>query len=215
MVKIAPSILAADFSILAKEVTDVEQGGADYIHIDVMDGCFVPNISFGPVVIEAIRPLTSLPFDVHLMIEEPGRYITDFVNVGSDLISVHVEACRHLHRTIYQIKEHGVKAGVVLNPATPVEMVREILPDIDLVLLMTVNPGFGGQDFIPAVLNKIEQISRYKEEHGLNFEIEVDGGINRETARLCVEKGANVLVAGSAIFKESDRKKAIQILRGE
>ncbi len=215
MVKIAPSILAADFSILAKEVTDVEQGGADYIHIDVMDGCFVPNISFGPVVIEAIRPLTSLPFDVHLMIEEPGRYITDFVNVGSDLISVHVEACRHLHRTIYQIKEHGVKAGVVLNPATPVEMVREILPDIDLVLLMTVNPGFGGQDFIPAVLNKIEQISHYKEEHGLNFEIEVDGGINRETARLCVEKGANVLVAGSAIFKESDRKKAIQILRGE
>lgn len=215
MVKIAPSILAADFSILAKEVTDVEQGGADYIHIDVMDGRFVPNISFGPVVIEAIRPLTSLPFDVHLMIEEPERYIIDFVNVGSDLISVHVEACRHLHRTIYQIKEHGVKAGVVLNPATPVEMVREILPDIDLVLLMTVNPGFGGQTFIPAVLNKIEQISRYKEEHGLNFEIEVDGGINRETARLCVEKGANVLVAGSAIFKESDRKKAIQILRGE
>lgn len=215
MVKIAPSILAADFSILAKEVTDVEQGGADYIHIDVMDGRFVPNISFGPVVIEAIRPLTSLPFDVHLMIEEPERYITDFVNVGSDLISVHVEACRHLHRTIYQIKEHGVKAGVVLNPATPVEMVREILPDIDLVLLMTVNPGFGGQTFIPAVLNKIEQISRYKEEHGLNFEIEVDGGINQETGRLCVEKGANVLVAGSAIFKESDRKKAIQILRGE
>lgn len=215
MVKIAPSILAADFSILAKEVTDVEQGGADYIHIDVMDGRFVPNISFGPVVIEAIRPLTSLPFDVHLMIEEPERYIIDFVNVGSDLISVHVEACRHLHRTIYQIKEHGVKAGVVLNPATPVEMVREILPDIDLVLLMTVNPGFGGQTFIPAVLNKIEQISRYKEEHGLNFEIEVDGGINQETGRLCVEKGANVLVAGSAIFKESDRKKAIQILRGE
>ena len=215
MVKIAPSILAADFSILAKEVTDVEQGGADYIHIDVMDGGFVPNISFGPVVIEAIRPLTSLPFDVHLMIEEPERYIIDFVNVGSDLISVHVEACRHLHRTIYQIKEHGVKAGVVLNPATPVEMVREILPDIDLVLLMTVNPGFGGQTFIPAVLNKIEQISRYKEEHGLNFEIEVDGGINQETGRLCVEKGANVLVAGSAIFKESDRKKAIQILRGE
>lgn len=215
MVKIAPSILAADFSILAKEVTDVEQGGADYIHIDVMDGHFVPNISFGPVVIEAIRPLTSLPFDVHLMIEEPERYITDFVNVGSDLISVHVEACRHLHRTIYQIKERGVKAGVVLNPATPVEAVREILPDIDLVLLMTVNPGFGGQTFIPGVLKKIEQIARYKEEYGYTFEIEVDGGINQETGRLCVEKGANVLVAGSSIFKEQDRKKAIQLLRGE
>lgn len=215
MVKIAPSILAADFSILAKEVTDVEQGGADYIHIDVMDGHFVPNISFGPVVIEAIRPLTSLPFDVHLMIEEPERYITDFVNVGSDLISVHVEACRHLHRTIYQIKERGVKAGVVLNPATPVEAVREILPDIDLVLLMTVNPGFGGQTFIPGILKKIEQIARYKEEYGYTFEIEVDGGINQETGRLCVEKGANVLVAGSSIFKEQDRKKAIQLLRGE
>mgnify|MGYP001335258537 CR=1 FL=1 len=215
MIKVAPSILAADFSILAKEVTDVEQGGADYIHIDVMDGHFVPNISFGPVVIESIRPLTSIPFDVHLMIEEPEKYIPDFAKVGSDIISVHVEACKHLHRTIYQIKEHGIKAGVVLNPATPFEMVRDVLHDVDLVLLMTVNPGFGGQAFIPGVLNKIEQVARFKKEHDLNLEIEVDGGINKDTAKLCVEKGANVLVAGSAIFNESDRKRAIQLIRGE
>lgn len=213
MIKIAPSILSADFSKLGQEVKDVEQGGADYIHIDVMDGQFVPNITIGPLIVEAIRPVTSLPFDVHLMIEQPENYVQHFVNAGADIISVHVESCRHLHRTIYQIKESGIKAGVVLNPATPVEMVRDILHDIDLVLLMTVNPGFGGQSFIPSVLKKIDQIKRWKDELGLFFEIEVDGGINADTAKLCIEHGADVLVAGSFIFNNKDRKQAIDLIR--
>lgn len=157
MIKIAPSILSADFSILGKEVKDVEKAGADYIHIDVMDGHFVPNITIGPLIVEAIRPVTSLPFDVHLMIENPEKYIQNFVRAGADIISVHTESCRHLHRTIYQIKEQGIKAGVVLNPATPVEMIRDVLTDIDLVLLMTVNPGFGGQTFIPNVLKRLNK----------------------------------------------------------
>ncbi|WP_033829265.1 ribulose-phosphate 3-epimerase [Bacillus andreraoultii] len=213
MIKIAPSILSADFSKLGQEVKDVEQGGADYIHIDVMDGQFVPNITIGPLIVEAIRPVTSLPFDVHLMIEHPENFVQHFVNAGADIISVHVESCTHLHRTIYQIKESGIKAGVVLNPATPVEMVRDILQDIDLVLLMTVNPGFGGQSFIPNVLNKIDQIKRWKDELGLSFEIEVDGGINAETAKLCIEHGVDVLVAGSFIFNNKDRKQAINLIR--
>jgi ribulose-phosphate 3-epimerase len=214
MIKIAPSILSANFASLGEEIRDVEQGGADYIHVDVMDGHFVPNITIGPLIVEAIRPVTNLPLDVHLMIEQPDRYIPAFAKAGADYLSVHVEACPHLHRTIHLIKEHGVKAGVVLNPHTPVEMIQHIIEDVDLVLLMTVNPGFGGQKFIPSVLPKIRQVAQYVKERNLSVEIEVDGGINAETARLCVEAGANVLVAGSAIYNEQDRAAAIRALRG-
>ncbi|OAT73411.1 ribulose-phosphate 3-epimerase [Parageobacillus thermoglucosidasius] len=215
MVKIAPSILSANFAQLAEEIRDVERGGADYIHVDVMDGHFVPNITIGPLIVEAIRPVTKLPLDVHLMIEEPDRYIPVFAKAGADYLSVHVEACPHLHRTIHLIKEHGVKAGVVLNPHTPVEMIQHMIDDVDLVLLMTVNPGFGGQKFIPSVLPKIRQVAQLVKEKGRFVEIEVDGGINAETARLCIEAGANVLVAGSAIYNERDRAAAIRAIRGE
>lgn len=214
MVKIAPSILSADFSRLGEEIKDVEQGGADYIHVDVMDGHFVPNITIGPLIVDAIRPVTKLPLDVHLMIENPDEYIEAFAKAGADYITVHVEACRHLHRTIHHIKSFGVKAGVVLNPATPVETIQHVLADIDMVLLMSVNPGFGGQKFIPDVLSKITAVKKMAQDKGLNIEIEVDGGVNSETAKLCIEAGANVLVAGSAIYNEADREKAISALRG-
>lgn len=214
MVKIAPSILSADFSKLGEEIKDVEKGGADYIHVDVMDGHFVPNITIGPLIVEAIRPITKLPLDVHLMIEHPDQYIEAFANAGADFITVHVEACKHLHRTIHHIKSFGVKAGVVLNPATPVQMIENVIDDIDMVLLMTVNPGFGGQKFIEQVLPKIRQVKDLVDKKGLSVEIEVDGGVNEETARKCVEAGANVLVAGSAIYNEKDRKKAIEKIRG-
>jgi ribulose-phosphate 3-epimerase len=215
MLKIAPSILSADFARLAEEIKDVEKGGADWIHVDVMDGHFVPNITIGPLIVEAVRPHTSLPLDVHLMIENPERYIPDFVKSGADIISVHQEASHHLHRTIYQIKDLGAKAGVVLNPATPVELIKDILPDLDLVLFMSVNPGFGGQSFIPSVVHKIRKCRDWLNEQGItNVDIEVDGGINSETARLCEEAGANVLVAGSAVFNQADRKEAISKIRG-
>ena len=214
MVKIAPSILSADFSNLGEEIKDVERGGADYIHVDVMDGHFVPNITIGPLVVKSIRPITKLPLDVHLMIENPDLYISEFVQAGADIISVHVEACPHLHRTIQLIKSQGVKAGVVLNPATSVETIKHIIKDIDLILFMTVNPGFGGQNFIHSVLPKIEEASRMAKELGLDIEIEVDGGVNEETAKLCVEAGANLLVAGSAVFNTTDRKQAITKIRG-
>ncbi|RAL26469.1 ribulose-phosphate 3-epimerase [Thermoflavimicrobium daqui] len=213
MIKIAPSILSADFARLKEEIDEIEKAGADWIHIDVMDGHFVPNITLGPLVVNAIRPHTSLPLDVHLMIEEPDRYISDFVKAGADYISVHQEACPHLHRTIYHIKEQGVKAGVVINPATPVALIEPILADVDLVLLMTVNPGFGGQKFIASVLPKIAQVRKWMEEKGLDIPIEVDGGVNQETARQVVEAGANVLVAGSAIFGANDRRKALAEIR--
>lgn len=213
MIKIAPSILSADFANLGKDILDVDQGGADYIHIDVMDGHFVPNITIGPLIVEAVRPITKLPLDVHLMIENPDAYIADFAKAGADIISVHVEACRHLHRTIQHIKSQGVKAGVVINPATPVESIIPILNDVDLVLLMTVNPGFGGQAFIHGVLPKIKQVASLVSERGLSIDIEVDGGVNPETAKLCVEAGANVLVAGSAIYNNEDRKQAISSIR--
>ncbi|MFD1360291.1 ribulose-phosphate 3-epimerase [Lentibacillus salinarum] len=210
MTKIAPSILSADFSQLGNEIQDVEKGGADYIHVDVMDGHFVPNITIGPLIVEAIKPHTNLPLDVHLMIENPDQYIPAFAKSGASIITVHQEACPHLHRTIQLIKHSGVKAGVVINPATPVEMIRDILHEVDLVLLMTVNPGFGGQSFIPQVVQKIEQIASLRKDRQLNFEIEVDGGVNRDTAKRCTDAGADVLVAGSAVFKQADRGQAIR-----
>ncbi len=211
--KIAPSILSANFSKLASEIKDVENGGADYIHIDVMDGHFVPNITMGPMVVESIRPLTSLPLDVHLMIENPDNYIASFANAGADYITVHVETCPHLHRTIQLIKDHNVKAGVVLNPATSPETVKQVLPDLDMVLLMTVNPGFGGQSFIESVVPKIEQIRQWANDVNPSLEIEVDGGINHETAAKCAKAGADVFVAGSAIYNQQDRKAAIELIR--
>lgn len=214
MVKIAPSILSADFAKLGEEVAAVDQGGADWIHVDVMDGHFVPNITIGPLVVKAIRPVTTLPLDVHLMIENPDLYIEEFVKAGADYITVHVEACRHLHRTVHYIKSLGVKAGVVLNPATPVESIQHIIADVDLVLLMSVNPGFGGQKFIPEVLPKIRKVKELAEEKGVSIDIEIDGGVNAETAKLCIEAGATVLVAGSAVYNKEDRKKAIAELRG-
>ncbi|MDG4655890.1 ribulose-phosphate 3-epimerase [Ectobacillus antri] len=213
MIKIAPSILSADFAKLGEEVRDVERGGADYIHVDVMDGHFVPNITIGPLIVEAIRPVTKLPLDVHLMIENPDAYIEIFAKAGADIITVHVEACPHLHRTLQLIKSYGVKAGVVLNPHTPVSMIEHIIDEVDMVLLMTVNPGFGGQTFITSVLPKIKQVADMVKERGLNVEIEVDGGVNTETAKLCVEAGANVLVAGSAVYNKTDRAEAIRSLR--
>lgn len=213
MTKIAPSILSADFANLAAEIRDVEKGGADYIHVDVMDGHFVPNITIGPLIVEAIRPVTELPLDVHLMIEKPEQYIKAFVKAGADIITVHQETCIHLHRTITMIKELGVKAGVVLNPATPVSLIEEILPEVDMVLLMTVNPGFGGQRFIPSVLKKVEELASLRTALGIDFEIEIDGGVNADTAKLCTDAGADVLVAGSAVYGQEDRAAAIAAIR--
>lgn len=215
MVKIAPSILSANFAKLGEEIKSVEDGGADYIHVDVMDGHFVPNITIGPLIVEAIRPVTNLPLDVHLMIEHPDKYIEAFARAGADYITVHMEACPHIHRTIQLIKSFDVKAGVVLNPATPVSSIQHIIHDVDMVLLMSVNPGFGGQKFIPAVLSKIGEVREMVDSLGLNnVEIEVDGGVNADTAKECIQAGATVLVAGSAIYNEENRKQAISILRG-
>ncbi|HLR62165.1 MAG TPA: ribulose-phosphate 3-epimerase [Lentibacillus sp.] len=213
MTKIAPSILSADFSQLGNEIQDVEKGGADYIHVDVMDGHFVPNITIGPLIADSIKPHTELPLDVHLMIENPDQYIPAFAKAGASIITVHQETCPHLHRTVQLIKDQGIKAGVVINPATPVEMIRDIIHDVDLVLLMTVNPGFGGQSFIRNVVKKIEKVAAWREQHQLLFEIEVDGGVNCDTAKLCTDAGADVLVAGSAVFKQADRKQAIREIR--
>lgn len=213
MSKIAPSILSADFSKLGEEIKEVEQAGADYIHVDVMDGHFVPNITIGPLIVDAIRPVTTLPLDVHLMIENPDQYIDQFADSGADIITVHYEACTHLHRTIMHIKEKGVKAGLVINPATPVELIRPILPELDLLLFMTVNPGFGGQSFIPSVLDQIKQADQWRKDMQLDLEFEVDGGINTETAVWCKEAGIDVFVAGSFIFNKTDRHEAISQLR--
>ncbi|MGG6310083.1 ribulose-phosphate 3-epimerase [Paenibacillus macerans] len=211
---VAPSILSADFAKLGEEVADVERGGADWLHVDVMDGHFVPNLTFGPLVMQAIAPLTRLPLDVHLMIEKPEEYVPAFAKAGAHLITVHAEACVHLHRVLHLIKEHGVKAGVAINPATPVSAVREVLEDVDLVLVMTVNPGFGGQAFIPGTLRKIRQLKAWKDELGLaELRIEVDGGISAATAPLVVEAGADVLVAGNAVFGQADRRAAMGEIR--
>jgi ribulose-phosphate 3-epimerase len=213
MVKIAPSILAADFSKLGDEVKAVEQAGADWIHIDVMDGHFVPNITVGPLVVEALRKVTELPLDVHLMIADADKYIKDFAQAGADILTVHVEACPHLHRTIQHIKDQKVRAGVVLNPSTPLSSLEEVLHEIDMVLLMSVNPGFGGQKFIPSLLDKTMNLSEIMKNYEHEFDLEVDGGVNGENAGQLKEVGANVLVAGSAIFNSDNYEKAIQQLR--
>ncbi|HZF51832.1 MAG TPA: ribulose-phosphate 3-epimerase [Polyangiaceae bacterium] len=197
---IAPSILSADFGILRDEVRAVEAARADWIHVDVMDGRFVPNITIGPLVVRAVRAATKLPLDVHLMIVEPERYVAEFAKAGADRISVHVEASPHLHRTLQQIRAAGAKAGVVLNPHTSEEQIRHVLPDLDLVLVMSVNPGFGGQTFIPSALPKIAALRQMIDRAGLPVEIEVDGGISKATSRSVIDAGASVLVAGSAVF---------------
>lgn len=211
---IAPSILSADFSRLGEEIRDAEQGGADWIHVDIMDGHFVPNLTFGPPIVKAVRGATELPFDVHLMIDNPDSFIPEFVKAGANFISVHAEACVHLHRTLNLIREHGAKPGVVLNPATPLIAIQHVLEEVELVLLMTVNPGFGGQSFIPAVVPKIRSLRQELDTQGLHHvRIEVDGGINAETARIVTEAGADVLVAGNAVFGKSDRAAAIRDIR--
>lgn len=212
MLYIAPSLLSADFSRLQDEVRDIEQGGADWLHLDVMDGHFVPNITFGPGLIKALRPHSNLFFDVHLMISNPDAYIQEFVNAGADMIVVHAEACTHLHRTIQSIHAAGKKAGVALNPATSLSVLDYILSELDMVLLMSVNPGFGGQKFIN-IVPKLERLMEMCKEQNVQPLIQVDGGITPETAPLVKNAGANVLVAGSAVFGKSDRAAAIQALR--
>jgi ribulose-phosphate 3-epimerase len=214
MIKLAPSILSADFARLGEQIDEVTRAGADYIHVDVMDGHFVPNITIGAPVVASIRPVTSLPLDVHLMIEHPERYISEFVHAGADIITVHVEACPHLHKTIRLIKELGAKAGVSLNPPTPLSAIEEFMPHVDLVLIMSVNPGFGGQSFIPGTLPRIANMRKILDDRKLSAELEVDGGINAANAPDIVKAGANVLVAGNSIFRTLEGiSRAIQRLR--
>ena len=213
MGKIAPSILSADFSRLGDEVKEVEKAGADYIHIDVMDGHFVPNITIGPLIVEAVKKVTRLPLDVHLMISNPDMFVNDFIKSGADIITVHAEAVNHLHRSVQHIRKQGARTGVSLNPATPLEALEYILDDLDIVLIMTVNPGFGGQNFIPEVLSKIERLKEMIDIRGLNTEIEVDGGINPDTINSVSSAGADIFVAGSAIFKSESYADTIRIMR--
>ncbi|WP_455538445.1 ribulose-phosphate 3-epimerase [Terrisporobacter sp.] len=213
MIKLAPSILSADFARLLEDVKKVEKAGCEYLHIDVMDGHFVPNITLGPAVVKSLRKDVNMVFDTHLMIENPDNYIKDFVDAGSDLIVVHAEACRHLHRTIQNIKSHNVKAGVALNPATPLESIKYVLQDVDMVLIMTVNPGFGGQSFIESTIEKIKELKKIIDEKKLNVDIEVDGGIKTNNIHKVVEAGANIIVAGSAIFNSDNIEGTVKLLR--
>ena len=211
--KIAPSILSADFAHLADEIARVTEAGADMIHVDVMDGHFVPNFTIGPPIVKAIRKVTRLPLDVHLMMTNPEDFISDFIKAGSNYITVHVETCPHLHRTIQSIKEEGVKAGVTLNPATPLASVEEILGDVDLLLIMSVNPGFGGQSLIPSVLEKLRRARKMIDQKGLKVELEIDGGVKVENIAALSEAGADIFVSGSAIFQSKDYKDTIQKMR--
>lgn len=213
MIKIAPSILSADFARLGDEIRALEAGGADYVHVDVMDGHFVPNITIGPLVVEAVRKVTDMPLDVHLMIENPDQYIPDFAKAGADIITVHYEAVPHLHRTVQLIHSLGKKAGVSLNPATPVSSLEVILDELELVLLMSVNPGFGGQNFIPSCLPKIEALRKEIDRRGLNIELEIDGGVKPSNIAAIAAAGADVFVAGSAVFGTPDYQATIAELR--
>lgn len=214
MIKLAPSILSADFAKLLEDVRKVESAGCEYLHIDVMDGHFVPNITLGPLVVKSLKKENiNMVFDAHLMIENPDQYIEEFVKAGCDIITVHQEACVHLHRTIQNIKSHGIKAGVVLNPATPVDTIKHVLSDLDMVLLMSVNPGFGGQSFIPCVLDKIKELKAIIDSQGLNIDIKVDGGISPKNVAEVVQAGANVIVAGSAIFGSDDIQETVNLFR--
>jgi ribulose-phosphate 3-epimerase len=214
MIKIAPSILSADFSQLGEEVRKVEAAGADMIHIDVMDGHFVPNLTFGPPVVAALRKVTSLPFDVHLMVKNPQDLISPFVKAGADIITFHAETSPHLNRLVQNVKELGIKAAVALNPSTPLNLVEEVLEDLDMVLIMSVNPGFGGQKFIPSSLHKIARLKNMIQQRHLTVDIQVDGGINEETATQVIAAGANILVAGSAVYGSSNMEHTIKRLKG-
>lgn len=215
MIKIAPSILSANFAAMGEAVQKLKSQGADWVHFDVMDGNFVPNITFGPDMCKALRPLTDLPIDVHLMVEHPSDWVAPFQKAGADILTIHAESSeRHLHRALQSIHAAGMKAGIVLNPATPIQACIHLLPECDLVLLMSVNPGFGGQSFIPETLNKIRALRTEIDARGLNTLIEIDGGVNPDTAKLCIEAGADVLVAGSAVFKAKDPAEMIRMLRG-
>ena len=213
MIKLAPSILSADFARLLEDVKKVEKAGCEYLHIDVMDGHFVPNITLGPAIVKSLRKDVNMVFDTHLMIENPDNYIKDFVDAGSDLIVVHAEACRHLHRTIQNIKSYNVKVGVALNPATSIESIKHILEDVDMVLIMTVNPGFGGQSFIESMLEKIKELKQLIDDKNLNVDIQVDGGIKPDNIHKVVEAGANIIVAGSAIFNSENIEETVSLMR--
>lgn len=210
---IAPSILSADFRHLERQIQEVTRAGADWLHLDIMDGHFVPNITFGPMVVKTIRSISKLPLDTHLMIEQPENYLEDFKNAGANRITVHVETCPHLHRTIHQIKELGLKAGVTLNPATPAATLAEILPFVDLVLVMTVNPGFGGQKFIPSMIDKIREVRGMIDQVNSRIFLEVDGGVSEKNAADLVRAGANVLVAGNSIFGSTNAAKSLKNIR--
>ena len=213
MIKLAPSILSADFARLLEDVKKVEKAGCEYLHIDVIDGHFVPNITLGPGIVKSLRKDVNMVFDAHLMIENPDNYIKEFADAGCDIIVVHQEACTHLHRTIQNIKSHGIKAGVALNPATPIETIKYVLQDVDMVLLMSVNPGFGGQSYIPVVTEKIKELKALIDEMNLDIDIEVDGGVKPSNIAEVVNAGANVIVAGSAIFNAGNIDEAVKSLR--